>query len=209
MLKILGRNNSVNVMKVTWVAEEMGVPFERVDIGGAFGGNDQPEYLAMNPNGKVPTVIDGDLVLWESHAIVRYLAAKHDFGGIYPEDLKARANLDRWMDWMHTELSTPMRDVFWGLVRTPPEKRNLDQIRAGVEGAAAAFRKLDAQLEGKAYIGGDRLSMAEFPLGGFVHRWFGVAIENRPDDMPNLRAWYDRLCARPAYRKHIADIPIT
>jgi glutathione S-transferase len=209
MLKILGRNNSVNVMKVTWAAEELGLPFERVDIGGEFGGNDQPDYLAMNPNGKVPTIIDGDLVLWESNAIVRYLTAKHDMGGLCPQDLGVRADLDRWMDWSHTELSNPMRDVFWGLVRTPPEKRNHDQIKAGVVGAAAAFRKLDARLEGRPFVGGDKLTMAEFPLGGFVHRWFGCPIEDRPEDMPNLRAWYDRLCARPAFRKHIADIPIT
>jgi glutathione S-transferase len=209
MLRILGRNNSVNVMKVTWVAEELAIPFERVDIGGQFGGNDKPAYLEMNPNGKVPTIIDGDLILWESHAIVRYLTAKHDFGGFYPQDLGVRADLDRWMDWTHTELSPPMRDVFWGLVRTPPEKRNYDQINAGVVGAAAAFRKLEARLEGRAFVGGDRLTMADFPLGGFIHRWYGVDIKDRPDDMPNLRAWYDRLCARPAYRKHIADIPIT
>lgn len=209
MLKILGRNNSSNVAKVTWAAEELGIPFERVDIGGEFGGNDQPDYLAMNPNGRVPTSVDGDLVLWESNAIVRYLTAKHDPGGMYPQDPAARADLDRWMDWQQTTLAAPMRDVFWGLIRTAPDQRDWGSINAGVRSAAAAFRMLDARLEGRAYIGGDRLTMAEFPFGSLIHRWFGMPIENRPEDMPNLRAWYERLLARPAFRKHVSDIPIT
>lgn len=209
MLKILGRNNSSNVMKVTWAAAELGIPFERSDIGGEFGGNDQPDYLAMNPNGRVPTIVDGDLVLWESNAIVRYLTAKHDFGGMYPENLAVRADLDRWMDWQQTVLASAMRDVFWGLIRTPAAQQNWDQINAGIKASAAAFRMLDARLNGRDFVGGDKLTMAEFPFGSLVHRWFGMDVPNRPDDMANLRAWYDRLLARPAFRTHVSDIPIT
>ena len=209
MLKILGRNNSSNVMKVTWVAAELELPFERTDIGGEYGGNDRPDYLAMNPNGRVPTIVDGDLVLWESNAIVRYLTAKHDFGGMYPEDLAIRADLDRWMDWQQTELAPAMRDVFWGLVRTPPEKRNYDAINAGVEASAVAFRKLDQRLSDREFIGGDRLTMADIPFCGYLHRWYAIDIENRPEDTPHLRAWYDRLLERPAFREHVSDIPVT
>jgi len=209
MLKILGRNNSSNVTKATWAAEELGLPFERLDIGGEYGGNDQADYLAMNPNGRVPTIVDGDFVLWESNAIVRYLCAKHDFGGMYPEDLQVRADLDRWMDWQQTTVAPAMRDVFWGLIRTAPEQRNWEQIHAGVRASAAAFRMLDARLEGRDFVGGDRLTMADFPFGCMVYRWFGMDVPNRPEDMPNLRGWYSRMLQRPAFRTHVSDIPIT
>jgi glutathione S-transferase len=208
MLKVLGRVNSSNVMKVLWTCGELNIAYDQKDIGGQFGGNDQPDYLAMNPNGVVPTVIDGDFVLWESNAIVRYLTAKHDAGGMWPTDPEVRADLDRWMDWQQTVLSPAFRDVFWGLVRTPPAERNQAAIDAGVKASARAFRMLDARLAGRDYIGGDHLTMADMPMGGFIHRWFGMQIPGRPDDMPNLRAWYDRLCARPAFKKHVADIPI-
>ncbi|HKK30958.1 MAG TPA: glutathione S-transferase family protein [Alphaproteobacteria bacterium] len=209
MLKILGRVNSSNVMKVLWTCAELNLPYEREDVGGEFGGNDTPEYLTLNPNGRVPTVIDGNLVLWESNAIVRYLAAKHDAGGLWPTDVAERADLDRWMDWQQTVLSPAFRDVFWGLVRTPPENRDQAAIAAAVRASGDAFRMLDARLQDRAFIGGDRLTMADIPMCGFVHRWYGIDIPDRPDDMPSLRAWYERLCLRPAFRTHVTDIPIT
>jgi len=146
MLKILGRANSSNVMKVTWAAAEVGVSFERVDIGGEFGGNDTLDYLTMNPNGRVPTVIDGDLVLWESNAIVRYLAAKHDDGGLWPADLGQRADADRWMDWQQTTIANTFRDVFWGLIRTAPADRNMAAIEKVIKASGDVYRILDARL---------------------------------------------------------------
>ncbi len=206
MLKVIGRDNSSNVMKVVWACAEIGVPFERVDMGGEFGMS--AEYLAMNPNARVPSIIDGDFSLWESNAIVRYLAQKHSDGGLWPADVQLRADMDRWMDWQQTTLGPAFRDVFWGLVRTPEAERNYDAINAAVNASAAAFRILDHKLEGRDYLGGSELTMGDIPFCGFVHRWFGIDIDGRPDDMPNLRAWYDRLCQRPAFRTHIADIPI-
>ncbi|MGY9056360.1 MAG: glutathione S-transferase family protein [Alphaproteobacteria bacterium] len=207
MLKVLGRNNSSNVMKVLWACTELGLPFERSDVGGEFGMT--PEYLAMNPNAVVPTIIDGDTVLWESNAIVRYLAEKHDAGGLWPTDRALRADMDRWMDWQQTVLGGAFRMVFWGLVRTPPEQQDHDAINAAIQASAKAFRMLDAKLEGRDFLGGDRLTMGDIPICGFVHRWYGIDIPGRPDDMPNLRAWYDRLCERPGFKQHVVDIPIT
>ena len=210
MLKVLGRVNSSNVMKVTWACAEMNLPTDRSDVGGEFGGNDTPEYLAMNPNGRVPTIIDGDLVLWESNAIVRYLAAKHDAGGLWPEDLAVRADADRWMDWQQTVIGNAMRDVFWQLVRTPAAEQDMGLVERGVVAATAAWRMLDARLADRPFVAGDRLTMGDIPLCGMIHRWYGIPnIPNRPDDMPNLRAWYDRLLERPGFRTHVSDIPIT
>ena len=112
MRQLLGRANSSNVMKVIWLLEEMGLPYERKDVGGKFGGTDTPEYRAMNPNGVVPTLVEGDFVLWESNVILRYLAASHEQGSrFWPRDLHARANVDRWMDWQQTTLGPPMTPV--------------------------------------------------------------------------------------------------
>src|SRR6266849_4106379 len=125
MLKIWGRTNSVNVKKALWAAEELGMKYERIDAGMQFGVNKTPEYLGMNPTGLVPTIDDGGFVLWESHAIVRYLAAKHGAGTLWSNDLRVRADADRWMDWTHSFSREFQRPVFWPLVRTPPEKRDL------------------------------------------------------------------------------------
>ena len=155
MLKILGRNNSVNVIKVLWCAAELGLNFDRTDIGGAFGGNDQPEYLAKNPMGRVPTVEDGDLVLWESQAIVRYLAATHGIGTLWPEDPGKRALSDLWMDWYSAHLHPPMTTIFWGLVRTAEAARANDAIVAAKVEAGKLWSVLDQHLEGCGFVNGD------------------------------------------------------
>ena len=141
MRQLLGRANSSNVMKVIWLLEEMGLPYERKDVGGKFGGNDTPEYRAMNPNGVVPTLVEDDFVLWESNVILRYLAASHEQGHqFWPRDLHARANVDRWMDWQQTTLGPPMTVVFWGLVRTSPEQRDMAAIGKAAARAGRALR---------------------------------------------------------------------
>ena len=119
MLKIWGRKNSSNVRKALWCAEEAGIAYERVEAGGAFGVVNEPEYLARNPNGRVPMIEDGDLVLWESNAIVRYLAAAYAPGSLYPEDPASRACGDKWMDWTTSSFASEFRDLFWGILRTP------------------------------------------------------------------------------------------
>ncbi len=206
-MKIYGRITSSNVMKVLWAAAELGLEYERVDAGMAFGVVDTPEYRAMNPNGRVPTLVDGDLTLWESNAIVRYLAAKHDAGGLWPTDPATRADLDRWMDWQQTTQNPAMTPVFWGLVRTPPAERNQAAIDAGIAQSIAAFGIVNARLADRDWLGGDQLTMADIPLGPNLHRFFNLPFE-RPD-LPHLRAYYDRMLTRPGYAAHIAAVPIS
>ena len=201
MLKIWGRTNSVNVKKVLWCAAELGIAFERQDAGMQFGVVNEPWYRKMNPNGLVPTIDDGGLVLWESNAIVRYLAAKYGSGKLSPADPDKRAACDKWMDWTISTLAGPYRDVFWGLVRTPPEKRDAAQIEAACKKGSEVLAIADAALEGKQFLGGDALSIGDIPLGCFAYAWYEMPI-SRPA-MPNLDAWYLRLCERPAYKKHV------
>lgn len=204
MRQLLGRANSSNVMKVIWLLEEMGLPYERKDVGGAFGGNDTAEYRAMNPNGVVPTLVEDDFVLWESNVILRYLAASHEAGSqFWPRDLHARANVDRWMDWQQTTLGAPMTVVFWGLVRTAPEKRDMVAIGKAAARLGELYGVLDRVLAGSDYIGGPALSLCDMAIAVHAHRWFSFEGIEKPEQ-PHLRAWYDRLLARPAYKQHVA-----
>jgi glutathione S-transferase len=202
MLTIWGRHNSNNVKKVLWCAEEIGLAYESIPAGGAFGMTNDPAYRAMNPNGLVPTIRDGDLVLWESNAIVRYLAARYAEGSLWPKDVIVRARADRWMDWTTSTFAAPFRDVFWGMVRTAPEQRDLAAIEAGRQKCAALLVMADQALADRPYLSGDAFGMGDIPLGCFAHAWFAMPIE-RPD-LSNLAAWYERLKARPAYAKVVA-----
>jgi glutathione S-transferase len=207
---VWGRPTSSNVMKVLWGLGELGLPFERIDVGGAFGKTDTPEYRAMNPTGLVPTLQEGDFTLWESNAIVRYLGQVHAAGStLWPADPHARANIDHWMDAQQTLLNRPMGGVFWGLVRTPPDKRDLTAVAAAIEETARAWRMIDAKLNRHDFIAGADFTLCDIPWGVHAHRWFGMDYLGltRPE-MPALRAWYDRLCQRPAYRQHVAATPI-
>jgi glutathione S-transferase len=206
MLRVWGRANSSNVMKVVWLLEELGLSYERIDVGGPFGKTDTPEYRALNPNGLVPTLQDDGFTLWESNAILRYLCSAHAPETLFwPHDSKERANVDRWMDYQQTALNAPQGVVFIGLVRTPPEQRNLQAITAAAQQVGRIWSILDAQLANHPYVAGDRITLADFCYGPHVHRWFTFAIE-RPAT-PHLRAWYDRLLQRPAYAKHVAVTP--
>jgi glutathione S-transferase len=204
MRQLLGRANSSNVMKVIWLLEEMRLPYERRDVGGKFGGTDTPEYRAMNPNGVVPTLVEDDFVLWESNVILRYLAASHEQGHrFWPRELHARANVDRWMDWQQTTLGPPMTPVFWGLVRTPPEKRDMAAIGKAAARLGELYGVLDEVLAKSDYIAGPELSLCDMAIGVHAHRYFSFEGIERPEHR-NLRAWYDRLLARPAYKQHVA-----
>ena len=198
MLRIWGRSNSINVQKVLWCCGELDVPYHRVDVGGPFGGNREPEYLRLNPNGLVPTISDGGFVLWESNAIVRYLAARHGMGTLCPEDLAERADADRWMDWQLGTLWANFRPAFIGLIRTPPEKRDGASIATAIGKTARNLAILDAHLAGREYVTGPSLTMADIPLGVTAYRWFSLEIKRPP--MANLEAWYERLCARSPYK---------
>src|SRR5437773_7122583 len=146
VLKILGRKTSSNVQKVLWCCAELDIGYEREDIGGPFGGNDKPEYRALNPNGLVPTIIDDGFVLWESNAIVRYLCAKHGAGKLWPSDLARRADADRWMDWLQTTLGPPMGILFRGLLKQPPAVIDAGQLNVSMQTATGGWRILDAAL---------------------------------------------------------------
>jgi glutathione S-transferase len=205
MLKIWGRSNSVNVKKVLWAADELGVKYERVDAGMQFGVVSTPEYKKLNPNALVPTIEDDGFVLWESHSIVRYLAAKHGAGSLWPIDPRSRADAERWMDWAFT-FQAAFRTVFWGLVRTAPEKRDQKEIEEARKKSAQLLAIPDAALAGRQYLGGSSFSMGDIPLGCHVQVWMRLPIE-RPAH-PNLTAWFDRLCARPAFKKNV-DVPLS
>ena len=171
------------------------------DVGGPFGGNREPEYLRLNPNGLVPTISDGGFVLWESNAIVRYLAARQGMGTLCPEDLARRADADRWMDWQMGTLWANFRPAFVGLIRTPPEKRDRADIATAISKTTGNLAMLDAHLATRDYVTGSVFTMADIPLGVTVYRWFSLNIA-RPL-MPNLEAWYERLCARSFYRANV------
>ena len=205
-MKLWGRTNSINVQKAMWMVGELALAVERMDVGGAFAGNDTPEYLAKNPNGRVPTLEDGDFVLWESNAIVRHLAETRGGEPWYPGDAKRRALANQWMDWGATMLNPAMRPLFWGLVRTKPEDRDQEAIKAGIDEAAGLFGILEAQLAGKDYILGNEPTMADVVVGPMVYRWLHLPME-RPA-LGNIEAYHGRLAKRPAFREHVM-IPIT
>src|SRR5512137_1259168 len=173
-LRIWGRLNSINVQKVVWAARELELPFERVDVGGPFGGNRTPEYLRMNPNGKIPVIEDDGFVLWESNAIVRYLAAKHGAGALWPAEPRERADADRWMDWQATELTPAMRDAFMQLIRTPAPQRAQPLVDASSAATEPLLAILDAHLAGRDYLCGGRFTIGGLAVGAAVHGWFGL-----------------------------------
>ncbi|HZP93522.1 MAG TPA: glutathione S-transferase family protein [Burkholderiales bacterium] len=206
MLRIWGRNNSVNVQKVLWACEEMGLPYERVDAGGQFGVVNTPQYRNLNPNGLVPTIEDDGFVLWESNVVVRYLTAKHSQGGLYPEDLKVRAEADKWMDWQATTFWPAFRPLFWNLVRTPVDQRDEKAMQESRLRTAEVLGYLDAHLKSRPFIAGEQFTMGDIPMGCAIWRWMSLSIE-RPDTS-NVKRWFDALAQRPPYKK-LVMLPIT
>jgi len=206
MLRVWGRNNSINVQKVMWAVGELGLAHERIDAGGAFGGLDTPEYGRLNPNRRVPTVEDGDVVVWESNACVRYLAARYGAGTLWPEDPGRRARADMWMDWQGSTLLPDMTVVFWGLIRTPEAERDHAKIAAAVERLGTTWRILDEHLASRRFVAGEALTIGDIPVGAGCYRYYGLPIE-RPA-LPNLEAWYGRLKERAPFHEHVM-LPLT
>jgi glutathione S-transferase len=195
-LRIWGRMSSINVKKVVWTAQELGLEFQRTEAGGQFGLVRTPEYLRRNPNALVPVMEDGDFVLWESNVIVRYLCAKHSPGQLYPSDLRERFEAERWMDWQQTTFNPASRQGFWQLIRTAPEQRNAQAISESNAAVEALLATLDAQLGRHAFVAGDRFTMADLALGCEAHRWFGLPQPRQ--SWPNVERWYQGLRARQA-----------
>jgi len=202
MLTIWGRPSSFNTQKVLWLADEMGLAYRHIPAGGSFGGLDTPEFLAMNPHGRVPVIDDDGTVVWESHAILRYLAARHGNGRFWRDDPAERSRIDAWMDWSHTRLQPDfLNGVFWGFYRTPERLRDAGAVAKSVARCTADFRLLDQVLGGRPYLGGEAISLADIPAGTALYRYFELDIE-RPS-VPNVEAWYRRLRERPAYRARV------
>ncbi len=206
MIKIWGRTDSSNVQKVLWCLGELGLPFERQDWGGKFGGNKDNDYLAMNPNGLVPTMKDGEFILWESNSIMRYLNAKHGDGKLLPATPEGMANANRWMDWQLSVLNPAIVPLFWNLIRTPEDKRDPKIVQNALDKTSAAWQMVENQLAQCAFVAGENLSLGDIPLGVWAYRWFNLPIE-RPRQ-PNLENWYERLKHRKPYQTHIM-IPLT
>ena len=202
MLKIWGRITSINVQKVVWCCDEMGLAFERIDAGGAFGKTKSPEYLAMNPNSLVPTIDDEGFILYESNAIVRYLAAKHSLDKLWPADLRKRADADRWMDWNSTTFIPAMRDAFWQLIRTPEPQRDMAAVeRSRAEGEKGAAI-LDAHLAQHRYMTDFGFTAADIVVGCAAHRWLLLPVRREP--RPHLQRWYEEIRSRPGAKQVIS-----
>ena len=198
MLKIWGRLSSINVQKVVWCASELGCRFERIDAGGAFGVVQTPAFGRLNPNRKVPVIEDDGVVLWESNAIVRYLCARYPDAGLCPASLAARTQCDMWMDWQATELTPAMRDAFWQLVRTTPQERQDALVESSVRQTESMMAILDDTLRERAFIAGDRFTMADIPVGCAVHRWFGLPRPHIARD--HVDRWYQAVSRREGAR---------
>jgi glutathione S-transferase len=202
MLTIWGRANSINVQKVMWTVGELGLEHRRVDAGGPFGGLKTPEFLARNPNGLIPVIDDGGTVVWESHAIMRYLAAKYGSGSLWPEDAAARAVGDRWIEWTQTTLQPAfIGGVFWVAFRTPKAQQNPAAIARNVKRCGELMRMLDREVSGRPFLSGAEFALGDIPAGAQLFRYFELDIE-RPN-LPHVESWYARLKSRPAYREHV------
>jgi len=203
-LKIWGRANSVNVQKVLWCLAELDIAYERIDAGMQFGRNTEADYLDMNPNGRVPTLVDGDFVLWESNSIMRYLCLAYGKGKpIYPDAPKRRAAVDRWLDWTLSTVQPVDRPVFWALVRTPPEKRDMAAIQKDVDAEASVWRIADRHLSTRRFIEGDDFTLADIAVGAYARRWLGVEGVTKPK-LPHLERWFAEFADRPGFAKFIA-----
>lgn len=202
MLKIWGRLSSVNVQKVVWCADELGLEYERMDAGGKYGVVNTPEYRAMNPNGLVPVIEHDGFVLWESNAIVRYLAARHGNGTLWPTDIQKRADVDRWIDWQAVSLNPGIGPAFIQLIRTAAEKRDVTVIETARLDVEKKLAILDAHLATRDYIAGATFTMGDIPLGCSVDRWYKLPLTR--EEHPHVERWYANLRGRKGATQVIA-----
>ncbi|MBX6327354.1 MAG: glutathione S-transferase family protein [Pseudolabrys sp.] len=209
MIKIWGRKTSSNVQKTMWAVGELGLAHERIDIGGPFGRNKEAFYLAMNPNGLVPTLEEDDgFRLWESNSIVRYLAGKYDTGGVLePRDPRQRALANQWMDWQLSVLGPAITPAFFGLIRTPAEKRDMAAIKASQEKTIAAMTILDAQLAKTEYVAGPNFTYGDIPVAIMCYRYVQLVPDRPPT--PHLDRWYAAVSSRRAFKDHVGSIPLS
>ncbi|MDO9439941.1 MAG: glutathione S-transferase family protein [Beijerinckiaceae bacterium] len=209
MIKIWGRNTSSNVQKAMWGVGELQLEHTRIDVGGAFGKNKEAPYLAINPNGLVPTLEEADgFTLWESNSIVRYLASKHDkTGALEPKDLKQRGLANQWMDWQLTVVAPAIFASFWGLIRTPEDKRDHAAIKTSQDKTTDAMVILDRELGKTEYVAGPAFSYGDIPAGVMAYRYMQL-VPQRPST-PNLDRWYAAISSRKAFHDHVGSIPLS
>lgn len=198
-IKLWGHPKSINVQKVLWALEELGLPYERIDAGGAFGKNKDADYLSLNPNGLIPTLQDDGTPVWESNAVVRYLFNRYGKAPLQPADPIARAHADQWTDWKSSTFWPPTRVLLVQLVRTPEEKRDPNAIKAAHEQATAAAKILDAQLAKTPFVAGEYFTWGDIAVASAAQRFLNLPIE-RPT-LKNLEAWYAKLRERPGFKK--------
>jgi len=204
MLKIWGRADGSNVIKVMWCIGEIGLEHERIDWGGRFGGNDDPEYRRKNPNGRLPTLEEDDgWTLWESGAVVRYLCQVHSLGNLCPDTPRGRADAEKWMDWSSLNLAKFNSVYLDNYFRLPEGKRDMVAVEKAVAETTSYFDILEAQLAGRKYLCGDTLTMADIPAGSLTYRWINWSPKDKRPSHPNVEAWYERMAARPAYQEHV------
>jgi glutathione S-transferase len=206
-LRIWGRLSSINVQKVVWCADELGLAYERVDAGGAFGLTKTPQFLAMNPNSLVPVIEEDGFVLYESNAIVRYLAARDSAASLWPADLRRRADADRWMDWQSNTYTPAMRDIFWQLIRTPAESRNAAAIEASRKECERLSGILDAHLAHTRYLTAHGFTAADIVMGCAAHRWLHLPVAR--ETRPHLERWYGEIRSRPGSRQVTSQTTLT
>jgi glutathione S-transferase len=207
-ITIWGRANSVNVQKVLWCLHELDLAYDRIDAGMAFGKNKEAPYLAMNPNGRVPTLVDGDYVLWESHSVMRYLTMSYrPDSSIYPQAPKLRAGVDRWLDWVLSTVQPADRPVFWALVRTPVEKRDMVRIQKDVDDEAVVWRIAEERLATQRFFEGDTFTLADIAIGAFARRWLGIEGVTKPK-LPHLDRWFAEISKRPGFQQYLSK-PMT
>ncbi len=202
MIRLWGRETSSNVQCVRWALEELGLAYERIDVGEGFGGLDTAEFLAMNPMGKIPVIEDGETVLFESGAILRHLARCHGDDGFWPADPAVRARVDMWAEWAKLEVAEQFTlPVFWRVVRTPAARRDAGVIAGAVETLEVALTIAEDRLARHDWLASERMTPADIWLGHVLYRYFTIDIARRP--LPALRAYYERLTERPAYRRAV------
>ena len=214
---IWGRLSSLNVRKVVWAAQEVGVAFERTDAGLAFGINKTPEYLRKNPNALVPLLEDGDFTLWESNVIVRYLCAKHAMDTLYPTDLRERFDAERWMDWQQTTFNPDGFNAFYQLVRCAPKQRNAELVRRSIAATEPLLAMLDEHMAQREFVGGPHFGMADIPLACEMHRWWGIGeaqfaacgVDRQAlSAFAHVQRWYTQILKRPA-ANGVLDLQLT
>lgn len=203
MIEVWGRKYSSNVIPVMWAIGELGLDHVLHPTGGSFGGLDTDAYARMNPNRLIPTIRDGDFVLWESNAIIRYLSGRYGRGTLWPEDRRRAAVADQWMDWSSSRAFPAVFPLFWGTVRTAEKDRDPAAVARQAVKAAEVLAILDGRLNEVPYVAGDELTMGDIPLGAVAYRYFNVSVERPP--LPHIEAWYRRLCERPAFKTHVMN----